>query len=236
MLEQRIADRSLIRIIRKWLKAGVMEELTHWSPSHEGTPQGGVISPLLGNIYLHFVQDLWIKKVVAKQSKGSVLFRRYADDSIVCFERKDDAEAYLRALPGRLAKFGLQLAEEKSSLVKFNRWEGGSSGKFTFLGFDFYWGESRHNSKYWRVRRTTNAKKFRAGLAALKEWLKNTSTSRQSVHQHCQSVFTYSPQSHNNYSPSFTAQWSLSHLLSFLAHHRASSVSLPFRSPSPLQQ
>ena len=151
MLEERIADRSLIRIIRKWLKAGVMEELKHWSPSYEGTPQGGVISPLLGNIYLHFVQDLWIKKVMVKKSKGSVMFRRYADDSIVCFERKDDAEAYLRALPERLAKFGLQLADEKSALVKFNRWEGESSGKFTFLGFDFYWGKSRHNPKYWRV-------------------------------------------------------------------------------------
>ena len=103
-----------------------------------------------------------------------MLFRRYADDSIVCFERKDDAEAYLRALPERLAKFGLQLADEKSALVKFNRWEGESSGKFTFLGFDFYWGKSRHNPNYWRVRRTTNAKKFRAGLAALKEWLKKS--------------------------------------------------------------
>ena len=174
MLEHRIADRSLIRIIRKWLKAGVIEELRQWSPSHEGTPQGGIISPLLGNIYLHFVQDLWIKKDVAKKSKGSVLFRRYADDSIVCFERKDDAEAYLRALPERLAKFGLQLADEKSALVKFNRWEGESSGKFTFLGFDFYWGKSRRNPKYWRVRRTTNAKKFRSGLAGLKEWLKKS--------------------------------------------------------------
>jgi len=174
MLEHRIADRSLIRIIRKWLKAGVIEELRQWSPSYEGTPQGGIISPLLGNIYLHFVQDLWIKKDVAKKSKGSVLFRRYADDSIVCFERKDDAEAYLRALPERLAKFGLQLADEKSALVKFNRWEGESSGKFTFLGFDFYWGKSRRNPKYWRVRRTTNAKKFRSGLAGLKEWLKKS--------------------------------------------------------------
>jgi len=174
MLEERIADRSLIRIIRKWLKAGVMEELNRWSPSEKGTPQGGIISPLLGNIYLHFVQDLWIKKVIAKQSKGSVLFRRYADDSIVCFERRDDAEAYLGALPARLAKFGLQLAEEKSALVKFNRWEGESSGKFTFLGFDFYWGKSRHNPKYWRVRRTTTAKKFRSGLGALKDWLKKS--------------------------------------------------------------
>lgn len=171
MLEQRIADRGLIRIIRKWLKAGVMEELHHWSPSAEGTPQGGIISPLLGNIYLHFVQDLWIRKVVAEQSKGSVMFRRYADDSIVCFERKDDAEAYLRALPVRLAKFGLELAEEKSALVKFNRWEPEDSGKFTFLGFDFHWKRSRRNPNHRRVRRTTNAKKFRAGLAALKGWL-----------------------------------------------------------------
>ena len=142
MLEERIADRSLIRIIRKWLKAGVIEELKHWSPSYEGTPQGGIISPLLGNIYLHFVQDLWIKKVMAKKSKGSVIFRRYADDSIVCFERKDDAEIYLRELPKRLAKFGLELAEEKSALVKFNRWEPESSGRFTFLGFDFHWARS----------------------------------------------------------------------------------------------
>jgi group II intron reverse transcriptase/maturase len=174
MLEHRIADRSLIRIIRKWLKAGVMEELNHWSPSDEGTPQGGIISPLLGNIYLHFVQDLWIKKAIAKKSKGSVLFRRYADDSIVCFEKKSDAEAYLRELPARLAKFGLELATEKSALVKFNRWEGESSGKFTFLGFDFFWGKSRHNPNYWRVRRVTNAKKLRNGLKALKGWLKKS--------------------------------------------------------------
>jgi hypothetical protein len=128
----------------------------------------------LGNIYLHFVQDLWIGKIVAGKSKGSVLFRRYADDSVVCFARKDDAEAYLRELPARLAKFGLALAEEKSALVQFDRWKPQSSGKFTFLGFDFYWGQSRRNPKHWRVRRSTNAKKFRAGLASLKEWLKKS--------------------------------------------------------------
>jgi group II intron reverse transcriptase/maturase len=173
MLEQRVADRSLIRLIRKWLRAGVMEE-GWWGPTEEGTPQGGVISPLLANIYLHFVQDLWIKKVVAKRSRGRVLFRRYADDSIVCFERKDDAEAYLKALPGRLEKFGLSLAEEKSALVKFNRWEPESSGKFTFLGFDFHWRRSRRNRKHVRVRRTTNSKKLRSTLKGLKEWLKKS--------------------------------------------------------------
>jgi len=120
------------------------------------------------------VQDLWIKKVVAEKSKGSVIFRRYADDSIVCFERKDDAEAYLRELPGRLAKFGLELAEEKSTLVKFNRWEPESSGRFTFLGFDFYWVKGRRNPNYRVVKRSTNAKKLRASLSKLKDWLKKS--------------------------------------------------------------
>ena len=173
MLETRVADRGLIRLIRKWLRAGVMEE-GWWTPSQEGTPQGGIISPLLANIYLHFVLDLWIGKVVAKRSRGSVLFRRYADDSVVCFERRDDAEAYLAALPGRLEKFGLSLAEEKSALVKFNRWEPESSGKFTFLGFDFHWQRSRRNRRHVRVRRTTNPKKIRSTLRGLKDWLKKS--------------------------------------------------------------
>ena len=167
MLEERIADRSLIRLIRKWLKAGVMDELKHWSPSTEGTPQGGVISPLLGNIYLHFVQDLWIKKVIGNESKGRVMFRRYADDSIVAFERKDDAEAYLCKLPERLAKFGLELAAEKSALVKFNRWEPETSGRFTFLGFDFFWRKTLRNPNHRKVTRNTNGKKFRASLGTL---------------------------------------------------------------------
>lgn len=178
MLEERVADRPLIRLIVKWLKAGVME--TDGSVAHPatGTPQGGVISPVLANIYLHFVQDQWIKKVASKRSKGKVLFRRYADDSVVCFERLDDAQAYLRALPKRLEKFGLQMAEEKSSLVKFNRWEPDQSGKFTFLGFDFYWGRSRKNPQIVNVRRRTNRKKFQASLLALKEWLKKARSLR----------------------------------------------------------
>lgn len=120
-------------------------------------------------------------------------FRRYADDSVVCFERKDDAEEYLRELPARLAKFGLELAEEKSALVKFNWWEGESSGKFTFLGFDFYWGKSRSHPNFWRVRRNTNGKKFSPGLAKLKDWIRKkrstprpdlVTTLRRKVHGH----------------------------------------------------
>ena len=170
MLEERIDDPRLIRLIRKWLKAGVLED-GRVTRSEAGTPQGGVISPLLANIYLHFVQDLWIRKVITKESRGRVLFRRYADDSIVCFERKEDADRYLRNLPGRLAKFKLELAEGKTALTKFNRWEPETSGKFTFLGFDFYWKGTRKNPLHRIVRRRTTAKKFRASLQAMKEWL-----------------------------------------------------------------
>jgi len=131
---------------------------------------------------------------VTKRSKGRVLFRRYADDSVVCFEREDDARDYLQALPIRLEKFALQIAEEKSSLVKFNRWEPDQSGKFTFipppsgsanrlrhwvcasrqgsLGFDFYWARTLRNPKHVVVKRRTNRAKFRSSLLALKEWIK----------------------------------------------------------------
>jgi RNA-directed DNA polymerase len=173
MLEERIADRSLIALIIKWLKAGVMEEGRVEHPA-TGTPQGGVISPILANIYLHFVQDHWIKRVVAPRSKGGVHFMRYADDSIVCFENENDARAYLQALPKRLEKFSLQLAEEKSSLVRFERWNPEQSGRFTFLGFDFHWARSRRHKHYAYVKRVTNKEKFRASLLAFKEWIKRS--------------------------------------------------------------
>ncbi len=127
MLEQRVEDRAFIGLIRKWLKAGVLEagEENPLMPD-AGTPQGGVISPVLANIYLHFVLDRWIENVVKANSKGEVIFMRYADDIIVCFERQDDAQRYMHNLGGRLAKFSLRLAEEKTGLVKFNRWESDS--------------------------------------------------------------------------------------------------------------
>lgn len=173
MLEERIADRGLIRLIVKWLKAGVLEEDGRTVHPATGTPQGGVVSPVLANIYLHFVQDLWIGRVVRRGGKGRVLFRRYADDSVVCFEREEDARAYLQSLPERLAKFGLRLAEEKSALVRFNRWEPDRSGKFTFLGLDFYWARTIRNPKASVVKRRTNREKYRASLRAFKEWIKS---------------------------------------------------------------
>lgn len=172
MLEERIADRGLIDLIVKWLKAGVLEEGSKVIHPATGTPQGGVISPILANIYLHFVQDHWIKHVVARQSRGKVHFLRYADDSVVCFELESDARAYLQALPKRLEKFNLQLAEEKSALVRFERWKPDQSGRFTFLGFDFYWARTQRNPRFIVVKRGTNKEKFRAALRAFKEWIK----------------------------------------------------------------
>ena len=175
MLEQRIDDRAFIGLIRKWLKAGVLEPHCEEADEPEaGTPQGGIVSPILANIYLHFVLDLWIEKVVAKKSQGEVIFMRYADDIIVGFETQRDAERYLNALPQRLAKFHLRLAEEKSGLVKFNRWELKDNGTFCFLGFDFYWAPTRKNPRHRIVKRKTSKKKYQSSLRNMKDWLKKS--------------------------------------------------------------
>lgn len=173
MIEERVDDRAFTGLIRKWLKAGVLEpgEENPWSPVR-GTPQGGIISPVLANIYLHYVLDLWIEKKLSREYRGEVIFMRYADDIIVGFEYRREAEDYLRRLPARLAKFSLRLSEEKSSLVKFNRWEPDDSGAFTFLGFDFYWSRTRRNPNHRIVKRKTNKKKYQASLRAMKDWIR----------------------------------------------------------------
>ena len=174
MLEKRIDDRAFVRLIRKWLNAGVLDpRMNQVEKPETGTPQGGIISPVLANIYLHHVLDLWIEKRVGKESRGQVIFMRYADDIIVGFEKQSDAEQYLTALPERLAKFNLRLATEKSGLVKFNCWEPESSGKFTFLGFDFYWSPTYRNPKKRVVKRKTNDKKYRASIRELQDWIKS---------------------------------------------------------------
>lgn len=173
MIEQRVDDRAFVGLIRKWLKAGILEPdgTTPWAPE-KGTPQGGIISPVLANIYLHYAMDLWIEKKLSREYRGQVLFMRYADDIIVGFEKKEEAEDYLRRLPDRLAKFSLRLAEEKSALVKFNRWEPDDSGRFTFLGFEFYWSRTQKNRHHKIVKRKTSTKKFQASLRAMKDWIR----------------------------------------------------------------
>ncbi|MEO0911164.1 MAG: group II intron reverse transcriptase/maturase, partial [Pseudomonadota bacterium] len=175
MLEQRVDDRAFTGLIKKWLKAGVLEpdESVPWDPM-SGTPQGGIISPILANIYLHYVLDLWIEERLSKQCSGDLIFMRYADDIIVACQYHKDAQMYLSRLPERLEKFNLQLAEEKSSLVRFSFYEPDRSDKFTFLGFDFYWARTRKNKNHKVVKRRTNKKKYQQSLQKLKDWIKES--------------------------------------------------------------
>ncbi len=169
MLEQRVDDQAFIQLIRKWLKAGVLEEAGEVIHPSTGTPQGGIISPVLANIYLHYVLDLWIEKVVGPGLQGTKVYMRYADDFVVGFEHRQEAEGFFTELPKRLAKFALSIAEDKSGIVRFSRSDQPGSGRFTFLGFEFYWAKTRRGKQ--TVKRRTSKKKYRASLAKMKDWL-----------------------------------------------------------------
>ena len=129
-IEHRVADRRMLRLIQKWLKAGVSED-GEWSETKVGTPQGAVVSPLLANVYLHYVFDLWVEAWRKKVAKGDVIVVRYADDLVVGFQHRAEAERFLREFRERLAKFGLELHPEKTRLIEFGRFarETGSSGR-----------------------------------------------------------------------------------------------------------
>ncbi|HUW65062.1 MAG TPA: group II intron reverse transcriptase/maturase [Spirochaetia bacterium] len=180
-LSQRIVDPSIHRIIRRILKAGYMEaEELH--ESLEGTPQGGCISPVLANIYLHYVLDIWFEKAVKKACRGDAYIVRYADDFICCFQYEEDAMKFFRALPGRLGKFNLELSQEKSKVIGFGRFAAESAKKrglskpdtFDFLGFTHYCSQSRQGK--FRVKRRTSRKKFKAALLRMKEWIQKHRT------------------------------------------------------------
>jgi group II intron reverse transcriptase/maturase len=147
MVQQRVRDGVLTRLIGKWLQAGVMEEgrVTH---PEEGTPQGGVLSPLLANIYLHEVLDKWFEQEVKPRLRGKAALIRYADDAVMVFQNQQDAERVLAVLPKRFGRYGLELHPDKTRLVPFQRpREGGPKpGTFDFLGFTHYWGQSRRGS------------------------------------------------------------------------------------------
>ena len=149
-LEHRIADKRLVRLIRKWLKAGVIEN-GEWSETPEGTAQGASVSPLLANVYLHYVFDLWADQWRRRHAHGDVVIVRFADDYIVGFQHRDDAERFLAELRGRLAKFNLELASEKTRLIEFGRFAAerrqkrglGKPETFAFLGFTHMCGKRR---------------------------------------------------------------------------------------------
>jgi RNA-directed DNA polymerase len=170
MLERRITDGAFLNLIRKWLRAGIMEEDGKVLHPQTGTPQGGIISPVLANIYLHYVLDLWFEHQVRVQNQGRCRMIRYADDFVACFERRHEAEAFEKALPARLAKFGLEVATDKTKTLRFGRNGGPHNGRFDFLGFEFYWDLDRKGQP--RVKRRTATKKWLAGMQRTRQWIK----------------------------------------------------------------
>ena len=181
MLELHIKDGALTRLIKKWLKAGILEEDGKVLHPATGTPQGGILSPILANIYLHYALDLWFKEVEQRKCRGQAGMIRYADDFVCVFEHEAEARAFLKALELRLKKFGLALSEEKTRLVRFSRGGNGSGGRksarFEFLGFAFYWGRSRKG--YDVVKRGTSPSRLKRSLGNLTEWLREKRHQRQ---------------------------------------------------------
>lgn len=180
-LEHRIGDKRICRMVKRFLKAGVYEDGTV-TVSDEGTPQGGVISPLLANVYLHYTLDLWFEKVIRKNIGGYARMIRYADDFVVCFQYESDALKFRRELVKRLGKFGLEVEPSKTRVVKFGRFavqnakaKGERPETFDFLGFTHYCG-TRRDGKGFRMKRKTARKKFTAKVRAFKDWLKSART------------------------------------------------------------
>jgi group II intron reverse transcriptase/maturase len=171
MLELRIDDRPLLRLIGKWLKAGVLEEGGKVIHPDTGCPQGSSISPVLANIYLHYVLDLWFEEVVKPRCKARAFMCRFADDVVFAFQYREEAERFFRAVPKRLAKYGLELSVEKSRLVRFSRFQlGKNSERFDFLGFEFRWVVDHKGVP--RVTCRTSRKRLRASLSRVGEWVK----------------------------------------------------------------
>lgn len=171
-IEQRIEDKNLRRLMTRFLKAGIMEAGIKYD-TPQGTPQGGVCSPIMGNIYLHYAIDLWFEKIVRKYIKGQAYMVRYADDSIFCFEYEEDAIRFYESLKKRLAKFNLEIAEEKTKIIELHKGSNDDqdSGNFDFLGFTHYVEKDGSGRK--QVTRKTSKKKYKASLIRCKEWIKS---------------------------------------------------------------
>jgi group II intron reverse transcriptase/maturase len=171
MLAQRIADKRFLRLIKKWLKAGILEKDGKVTHPVTGTPQGGIVSPVLANVYLHYALDLWFEKVVKKQCRGMAHLCRYADDFVAAFEYKEDADRFYGMLSERLGKFDLALSAEKTKVLQFSRFHDSDGSSFDFLGFEYRWGESRKGKRIVKLR--TSRKKFRQALANFTEWCRS---------------------------------------------------------------
>lgn len=167
MLSLRIDDRAFMRLIQKWLKAGVLDTSGQVLNPATGTPQGGIVSPILANVYLHYALDLWFEKVVKPRCRGAASLIRYADDFVAAFQYEDDAQQYHQALEERMAKFGLALAAEKTRVIPFDRTQGGRTS-FDFLSFEFRWGKDRSGKPH--LKRQTARSRLRRSLQTMKAW------------------------------------------------------------------
>lgn len=182
-IEHRIADRRVVRLIQKWLNAGILEE-GKVIYAEQGTPQGSSVSPLLANVFLHYVYDLWVQQWRKQKAHGEVIVVRFADDTVVGFQYEADAKGFQEELKERLRKFGLELHPEKTRLIEFGRYAAenrmrrkeGKPETFTFLGFTHICGKTRKNGKF-AVQRQTIKKRIRAKIKEIKDEL------RERMHQ-----------------------------------------------------
>jgi len=175
-LEERVSDRNLLWLVRQFLKAGVMEN-GNYHASDLGTPQGGVVSPLFANIYLHYVLDIWFERVIKQDSRGHMQMVRYCDDFVVCCESERDAKEFLVKLEERFAKFGLSVSPEKTKIVKFGKsaWQRSKKGEekaetFNFLGFTHYCGKSRRG--FFIMGHKTAKENLNRKCKGVSEWIK----------------------------------------------------------------
>ena len=176
-LEQRVKDPNLLRLIVRFLKAGVLEEGKYYQ-TDRGTPQGGILSPLLANIYLHYILDLWFKVAVKRRARGFTQLIRYCDDYVVCFQAEREAREFAQRLRERLGRVGLKIAEEKSRIIEFGRYpyfkalrEGKRTATFDFLGFTHYGTKTRKGG--FRLGRKTSKNKFRQKIKGMNQWFKS---------------------------------------------------------------
>lgn len=174
MMEQRINDRAFMRLITKWLKAGILEPDGYVKHPVTGTPQGGIVSPILSNIYLHVVLDEWFESVVKSRLDGRAIMCRYADDWVCAFQFREDARRFYDVLPKRLGRYSLEVEPSKTKIVRFSRFHPSRkrSQTFTFLGFEFYWFPDRKGIN--RVTRRTAPASQQKALSRMKAWLKSS--------------------------------------------------------------
>ena len=170
MLRERIDDAAFLNLIRKWLKAGILDTDGKIINPETGTPQGGIVSPILANVYLHCGLDLWFEKRVKTHCKGEAFILRYADDFICAFRYRDDAQRFYHELPKRLSKFNLEIAPEKTAMIRFSRFHPGMRRRIVFLGFETYWMED--STGIVKVKQRTARKKLQGACRRIKEWIK----------------------------------------------------------------